>query len=886
MVEKQYGCTVKIIRTDGGTHEYCNKEIRQFCEESGLIHQLSNAYCQSENGAAERHNSIDAAYIRTLLASVGFPAYMWPEAQRHGVYLDNRTPKRRLGWVTPYECLTQKKPEVTNLPVFGSLLTAFIPAEIRSQKTLGARAVKGRFLGVENQYKAFRIWDIDNSIITHSRSVRINKQYLQDILQRNFDANPHLNFKEVFYKNQPKGCPRGSQLLTNESLSESVPSSVVTSAPIVRTVADTQTAGAQSAGVQEEHTKSAGELDKEINDLFEPPQGMLLLLETVDKYPSVADIPSPVELATQSSGIQKPSVTSDTVRTDHPNRRRPARVTRMPKRYSDYLQFINHLDEVNQEEKLQVKLPEPRTLKEALSSEYAEEWRKAVATEYQALIGNQTWELVTLPPGRKAIKSKWIFTVKYLADGNIDKFKSRLCVVGCMQKSGLDFDEVFSPVCRLESLRVFLALSAALDLHLHQLDITTAFLHADIDEEVYMEQPAGTAQPGTEQSVCLLKKALYGLRQSPRLFYKLLHGYLISIGFRRTSKDHCIYVKEAGVSQIILAVYVDDLSLGCSCLQTLNQIKEDLRKRFKITDGGELTYILKMQVSRDRNNKKLYLSQSKYIQDTVRQFGLQQAKSVSFPQVPGKALADGKLLTKEEEANMGIPYRSLIGSLVHIQRGTRPDISNAVRDLSRFLNCYTVQHYKAASRVLCYLKHTSDYGLVFDGDQIKNEVQIFRVYSDASFGNPELCRQSVTGFAILLAGAAVCYKSISQKCVSISTFQAEMIACSEACREAEWLRMLLGEIGFLVNKAIPVYCDNTAVVQSVKNPVNHKGSKHFEIRHLYARELQETGRIAIEYVNTSEMIGDIMTKALPEKQFIYLRNKLGIQQIPKLKEII
>ena len=113
-----------------------------------------------------------------------------------------------------------------------------------------------------------------------------------------------------------------------------------------------------------------------------------------------------------------------------------------------------------------------------------------------------------------------------------------------------------------------------------------------------------------------------------------------------------------------------------------------------------------------------------------------------------------------------------------------------------------------------------------------------------------------------------------------------MIACSEACREAEWLRMLLGEIGFLVNKAIPVYCDNTAVVQSVKNPVNHKGSKHFEIRHLYARELQETGRIAIEYVNTSEMIGDIMTKALPEKQFIYLRNKLGIQQIPKLKEVI
>ena len=283
-----------------------------------------------------------------------------------------------------------------------------------------------------------------------------------------------------------------------------------------------------------------------------------------------------------------------------------------------------------------------------------------------------------------------------------------------------------------------------------------------------------------------------------------------------------------------------------------------------------------MEVKRDRSKRILCLSQTKYINDTVKEFDVEEANPVYFPQVAGKVFIKGKTLSRDEEIELGIPFRSLVGSLVHIQRGTRPDISNAVRELSRYLNCYTAALFKQAIRVLGYLKHTSEYGLVFDGSQQDKEVQNFKVYSDASFGNRELCRQSVTGYAILLAGAAVCYKSICQKSVSVSTFEAEMIACSEACREAQWLRMLLEEIGLKVNKPIEVFCDNQAVVSSVKNPVNHKGSKHVEIRHLYARELQESKVISIEYINTTEMISDIMTKALPEKQFVYLRNKLGV----------
>ena len=504
MVETQYGCTVKILRTDGGTHEYFNPEIRKFCEENGLIHQSSNAYCQSENGAAERYNAVDAAYIRTLLASVGFPAYMWPEAQRHGVYLDNRTPKRRLGWITPYECLTNKKAKIIDLPIFGSLLTAFIPAELRKQKTLGKRAVKARFLGVEEQYKAFRIWDIDNSIVTHSRSVKINKTFISDLFCGNFDANAHLSFEEALSKNVPKGGSplkiKSVQALTDD-LPNQVQSEVVLEASL-ETGSDDDIC-VKSVGDLKPSAKSAGVISN-TDDLFEPPNGTIHLQEILENYPSlihVDDGDSRIENAhrfTASETSDNPTL----ARSVQPKLRKSARETRRPKRHEGYIGFIDH-DELTKDAESQgyVVIPEPRTVREALMSKEAASWRKSIDTEYQALLENNTWDLVPLPKGRKAIKSKWIFKVKYHADGSIDKFKSRLCVVGCMQRSGLDYNEVFSPVCRLESLRVFLALSAALDLHLHQLDITTAFLHADIDEEVFMEQPVGTVCNKIEQWV-------------------------------------------------------------------------------------------------------------------------------------------------------------------------------------------------------------------------------------------------------------------------------------------------------------------------------------------------------------------------------------------------
>jgi hypothetical protein len=826
MVEKQFAPhKVKILSTDGGT-EYFNTTVENHCKDQGIVHRSSNAYTQQENGSAERCNQTSAAYSRALLRTVGFDDCMWPEAHRYGMDVNNLIPKRRLGWISSYESLTGKVPNVKDVNIFGAVCHAFIPEEKRKCKKLKNRSVKCRMVGFSEQYKGYKLWNLeDNTIIQDAgRDVHFSTTHVNELIKSTFDSNPEQTTNDVVAQHNPKGGPpKGTSTLEQKKVSlESDEKNIagLSGSKKVRFEAN-----------QEQDSVSVAD-----NTL----EGNLVIVESTNET------------------------------------RRSARSQTKTKRYCNYQK---HIDEViDDKDQKRGPTPVPKSIREAGQSKERSLWMAAIALEHAALMENKVWSLVPLPYGKKAIRSQWLFSIKTKSDGSIERYKSRLVILGNMQKFGINYEEVFSPVCRLESLRIFLAICTILNLEIHQLDISTAFLHANLPDEVYMTQPEGTVVKGKENMVCRLHKALYGLRQSPRLFYELLHNYLVEIGFTRTRSDYCIYFRKGGDNKVtFLAVYVDDLSVGCNCMDTMAKIKEELKKRFKITDGGDLNFMLKMKVSRDRKNKKTFLSQAQYIKDMLKTFGAEGIRESSTPQVVGLVLEPGPVLTKEQEKISNIPYRNLIGTLMHLQRCTRPDISNAVRELSRFLNCYTKEHFSAALRILSYLKQTMNYGLVFDGEN--TEEVIVQVYSDASFGNKELGRRSVTGFALMLAGVPVSYTSVCQKSVSISTLQAEIVACSEACRESQWIRNLLGELGFKFEQPVKVFCDNTAAVQTIKNPTNHAGTKHIDIRYLYARELAEKKLISIEYVPTDENISDLFTKALPVKKFEYFREKLGIREI-------
>ena len=499
---------------------------------------------------------------------------------------------------------------------------------------------------------------------------------------------------------------------------------------------------------------------------------------------------------------------------------------------------------------------------------------------------NDTWELCELPDGRKAIGSRWVLDIKYNATGTIERYKARLVAMGNQMIHGVDFKETFSPVVRTESLRLILAAAAINDWDVHQVDFTTAFLNGEIEDgiDIYMRQPQGFVEPTHKNWVCKLKKALYGLASSGRQWYKVLHMYLISLGYRRCHKEYCIYVKtvikKGKTILIIVAVYVDDLAIASKDTEAINHLKAQLCAKFKMKDLGELNMILKLNIKRDRSKKLIMISQEHYVLELLEKYELLDAKPASTPQDPNETLMPETSMTEEEMLKQPFNYRGLVGSLQYLVRGSRPDIANAVRELGRFMSRYNVSHYNAAKRVARYLKFTSAYGLVFDGT--RQSGLDFEVYADASFARKEEGRRSITGYCSILAGAAVSFRSCKQDHITLSTCESELVACSEGVKETMWLRMLSEEIGWKPSGPTIVFGDNQAAISIIRNPVRHPSTKHIEIRQLFARERFENGDIDVKYCPTARMIADMLTKALLRSQFETLRSQIGVLDLSEL----
>jgi hypothetical protein len=501
-------------------------------------------------------------------------------------------------------------------------------------------------------------------------------------------------------------------------------------------------------------------------------------------------------------------------------------------------------------------------------------WQRAIATELDALKSNQTWVLVPPPRGRRILRNMWLFSVKEHADGSIERYKARLVIMGNDQLYGYDYQETFAPVVRYESLRLMLALAAKYNFVVHQMDVKTAFLHGDVDAEIYMHQPQGYREVGAKSNyVCKMQRSLYGMKQAPRIWYALMTSFLTSLGFTRTKKDYCLFFKRGENGKLVyICLYVDDLTILGSKLALVNLIKNDLAKEFIMKDLGPIHFILKMEVKRNLAKNLISISQTKYILDLCQLYGVTEGVATPESQVVLKP----PIITEGKSDTFDCDYRSLVGSLVHVLKGTRPDVANAIRTLSKFLHCYGKEHWIAALRVLKYLKQTAAYGLVYHGNDKRAK---FELYTDASFGNPEENMKSVTGYTTIMSQAAITWKSVKQTSTALFTAEAELSAASEGVRESEWLWFLLEELGFHQSEPIKHWVDNMAAIAIIMNPIAHKAAKHILIRNAYAREVHEAGRIHVQYCPTESMVADIFTKALDRKKFEKFRDMLGVKNL-------
>jgi hypothetical protein len=536
------------------------------------------------------------------------------------------------------------------------------------------------------------------------------------------------------------------------------------------------------------------------------------------------------------------------------DQRRSSRIHHLPERYGYLI--------TDQGDVLLMDQDEPVTYQEAITGPESEKWLEAMKSEMDSMYTNQVWTLVEPPVGVNPIGCKWVFKKKTDMDGKVHTYKARLVAKGYKQIHGIEYDETFSLVAMLKSVRILLAIAAYHDYEIWQMDVKTAFLNGNLLEDVYMTQPEGFDIPEEAQKICKLQRSIYGLKQASRSWNLRFDETVKQYGFIKNEDEPCVYKKVSGSMIVFLVLYVDDILLIGNDIPTLQQVKSWLGKCFSMKDLGEATYILGIKIYRDRSQKLLGLSQSTYIDKVLRRFNMHDSKKGFIPMQHGLCLSKTQSpSTKEERDRMNkIPYASAIGSIMYAMLCTRPDVSYALSATSRYQSDPGDAHWVAVKNILKYLRRTKDSFLIYGGQE---ELAVIG-YTDASFQTDKDDFRSQSGYVFCLNGGAVSWKSSKQDTVVDSTTEAEYIAASSAAKEVVWIKKFISELGIVPSIVDPIglYCDNNGAIAQAKEPRSHQRSKHILRRYHLIREIIDRGGVKICRVPTLDNIVDPLTKPL------------------------
>ncbi|KAD6119012.1 hypothetical protein E3N88_10283 [Mikania micrantha] len=524
--------------------------------------------------------------------------------------------------------------------------------------------------------------------------------------------------------------------------------------------------------------------------------------------------------------------------------RRSSRTRNAPDRY------LWHLDG---SEVLVVAEPddEPTNYKSAVSDPESAKWLDAMNFEMQSMRDNQVWDLVELSPGSRAVGSKWIFKRKTDMHGNVHTYKARLVAKGFTQTQGVDYDETFSPVAMIKSIRILLAITAYYDYEIWQMDVKTAFLNGHLSEDVYMVQPDGFIDPKYPNQ---------------------------RVWLHQNEDEPCVYRKASRSTISFLILYVDDILIIGNNILMLNKVKHLLGTCFAMKDLGEAAYILGIKIHKDRSKRLLGLSQSTYIDKMMARFNMENSKKGTIPMTKGTVLNKSQSPTTDIEIRrmQAIPYASAIGSIMYAMLCTRPDVSYALSMTSRFQQNPGIPHWTAVKNILKYLRRTKEMFLIFGG--VEEELTV-RCYTDASFQTDRDDSRSQSGFVFTLNGGVVSWKSSKQSVVADSTTESEYIVASDAAKEAAWIKKFIADLDVVpsIRKPIEIFCDNTGAIAQAKEPRSHHKSRHILRKFHYIREIVECEDIIISKVGTDQNLADPFTKPMTQDKYDQHRNAIRLR---------
>ncbi|GJY53951.1 retrovirus-related pol polyprotein from transposon TNT 1-94 [Tanacetum coccineum] len=451
-------------------------------------------------------------------------------------------------------------------------------------------------------------------------------------------------------------------------------------------------------------------------------------------------------------------------------------------------------------------LKEPKNVNEALTDD---SWIVAMQEELNQFTANDVWELVTQPRNMIIIGTKWVFRNKLDENVIVSQNKARLVAQGYNQQEGIDYDETYAPVARLESIRILLAYACALDFKLFQMDVKSAFLNGFINEEVYVAQPPGFIDFEKPDHVYKLKKALYGLKQAPKAWYDRLKAFLIKHEYKMGMVDNTLFTKKKSSNLIIVQIYVDDIIFGSTCQDMCDEFAKIMHDEFEMSMMGELNFFLGLQIKQMEDG--IFFNQSKYIKEMLKKFGLEDSKPMKTPMS-----SDRKIMKdKECESVDSTKYRGMIGSLLYLT-ASRPDIMFSVCLCARFQEAPKTSYLEAVKRIFRYIKGTTHLGLMYPkGTGIETVV-----YADSNHVGDYVDRKSTSGICTFVGCCLTSWFSKKQTTLVISTTKAEYIRAGKACQQALWMKQALIDYNVRLDD-ISIMYDNKCAIDLRKNPVQH-----------------------------------------------------------------
>lgn len=683
-VETQFDTKIKKVRSDNGS-EFFNHNCNDLFKLHGVVHESTCPYTPQQHGVVERRHRHILETARAIKFQAGFPDRFWGLCIQAAVYVINRIPSTSLGNKSPFEKLYGKQPSFHHMRVIGSLCFA---TNLTKQDKLSPRAVRSALVGYGTTQKGYKLYDLENKTFFVSRDV----VFLESVFP----------FKESITDQQNKLSTQ--DLFAYDDL-------ITAATPPLDNV-------------------SAQNIDQ------------------LSPGSSASSMENPTLVSVVPDIISSPPI------------RRSTRGARPPIWHKDYIiksgtsnclySIASVLDYAGLSPRYQSFIArfsaetEPGTYAEAAKDP---RWMEAMQNEIQALEDNKTWKLVELPKDKKAIGCRWVYKIKYKADGKVERFKARLVAKGYNQKEGFDYQETFSPVVKMATVRSVVSIAAANHWQIHQMDVYNAFLQGDLYEEVYMNPPEGFSGNTGNNQVCRLFKSLYGLKQASRQWNIKFTTTLTDSGFQQSTRDYSLFTKRKDDKLMVILIYVDDLLLTGNDSNMIQETKEILQHAFKIKDLGELRYFLGLEFGRNKDG--ILIHQRKYALELIADMGLAGARPVSTPMELNQKLTsvefDANMPSSHSDAPLKDPtgYQRLIGRLLYLTT-TRPDISFAVQCLSQFMHSPKTSHMDATLRLVRYIKSAPGLGILMSSTG-KNDLKVF---CDADWGSCINSRRSITGYLI------------------------------------------------------------------------------------------------------------------------------------------